>query len=142
MEIDVEVVSPREVEDAGDLLHVVAVVAGCTANGRNVISTLDRLDQQSLGAGYAGHAFLEENTDLEIDGPSVIPGQRLDGLEPDEAAARIDLDVRAHPRRALEDRGLQRRLRASVDVLEGEMTLRLLDPLDGVGDVAARPQPP
>src|SRR5262249_45644298 len=129
MQVDVEVVGAGELENATDLPHVVGVVTGRAADCGDMTAALDCLDEESLGTLDARHALLQEDADLEIDGPAIVPRERLDGLETDQAAAGVDLDVIAHPRRALKDRGLERRLGSRIDVLDGELALDRLDAL-------------
>ena len=81
------------------------------------------LDQQLLGAGIVGQAFLREHADLEVERPGVIALERAYGVKAVEPDARIDLDMGAHARRALDDGFLQRALRARMDVGLGEGAL-------------------
>ena len=93
-------------------------------------------DQELLGAGIVGQAFLRKHANGEIDGPGVIALQRLDRLKAAQADARVDLDMGAHPRGAGHDRALQHAGAALIDVLDGEIALHRGDRLDGLTDAA------
>ena len=83
----------------------------------------ERLDHQLVGAGIVEQALLREDADLEVDRPLVLLDQRPHAFQPAQADAGIDLELRAHVRRAVEDRPLQRDLGAGVDVLGREQLL-------------------
>ena len=61
--------------------------------------------------GIADQPFLRKHADLDVDRPFVVGDQRLDALEPAHADAGIDLDLRAHARRAVQDASFERRAR-------------------------------
>ena len=89
-----------------DLAGLVGVVARRGAD--HLGAALQALDQQLVGAGIVGQAFLRKDADLDVDRPSVVGDQRLHALEAAHADAGIDLDLRAHARRAVHDALLQR----------------------------------
>src|SRR5262249_13344183 len=121
VEIDVEIEGLGDREDAGDLLVRLGVRIGTSADELGPL--LARGDQKLLGARIVDQAFLRKHANLEIDRPRIIalePRDRVEAAEPD---ARIDLDMRAHARRALHDRLLERAAPARIDVLLGEIAL-------------------
>ena len=120
----------REFEHAPDLPGMVGVVAGCRAD--HLGAALEALDQQFVGAGIVGQPLLREDAQLDVDRPLVFVDQRLHAVEAAHADAGIDLDMRAHARRAVLDAILQRLFGARVNVLGGEGLLHLPHPLDGI----------
>src|SRR6185503_14145488 len=62
--------------------------------------------------------FLRKDAHLDVDRPLVVFDERLDALEPAHADAGIDLDLRAHARRAVQDAVLERARGACADVLD------------------------
>ena len=81
-------------------------------------ATLEAFDHQFVGARIVGEALLRHHAELDVDRPLVFVDQRLHALEPAHADQRIDLDMRAHARRAVLDAALQRLARAPRDVLD------------------------
>ena len=121
MKVDVEIEAARDGEDARNLRRRIGVGVGAAAD--DVGALLAGLDQQFLGAGIVGQALLREHADLEVERPGVIALEGAYGVEAVEADARVDLDMGAHARRALDDGFLQGALRARVDVGLGEGAL-------------------
>ena len=68
--------------------------------------------------------------------PGIIALQRLDRLEAAQADARIDLDMGAHARGAVNDRALEHPGAARIDVLDGEIALHRGDGADRLADAA------
>src|SRR6185503_9994939 len=62
--------------------------------------------------------FLRKDAHLDVDRPLVVRDERLDALEPTHADTGIDLDLRAHARRAVQDAVLERARGARADVLD------------------------
>ena len=117
-----------------ELLVRIGVGVGTAAD--QVGAVAKGCDQQFLGAGIVGQAFLREGADDEVQRPGIIALQRLDRLETAQADARIDFDMRAHPRGAVDHRALDHPLAALVDVLDGEFALHRGDRLDGLAEAA------
>ena len=80
MHVDVDVELARQLEDALDLAGAVGVVARRAAD--HLGAALQRLDQQFVGAGIVGQAFLREHADLDVDRPLVVGDQRLHASKP------------------------------------------------------------
>ncbi len=121
-------------------------------------------DHQLVGAGIVEEAFLREHADLQVDRPGIFLDQRQHAFEAAQPDARIDFKMRAHMRRALQDRLFQRARGAGMDVLGREaglgfgsfgdrfveIALLRLDPIEDAGlvemdvglDKAGRHQPP
>ena len=95
------------------------------------------LDQKLVGAGIVEQPFLREDANFEIDRPGIIVFQLLDRIEAAQSDARIDLHMRAHARRALQDRLFERPLRTRINVLFGESALGRGDRGNGVIERAA-----
>ena len=68
MKVDVEIEAARDIEDARDLRGRIGVGIGAAAD--DVGALLAGLDQQLLGAGIVGQAFLREHADLQVDAPT------------------------------------------------------------------------
>ena len=83
---------------------MVGVVAG---RGTDDLGARQTFDQQLVGARIVGQAFLRKHAQLDVDRPFVFVDQRLHAVEAAHADAGIDLDMRAHPRRAVLDAVLQ-----------------------------------
>ena len=83
------------------------------------------LAHQLFGPRIVGEPFLRKHADLEVHRPAVRVGEPLDRVEPGEADAGVDLDVRAHMRRAVDDRLLEDRTAAREHVVVAELPLDL-----------------
>ena len=118
MKVDVEIEAARDIEDARGLRGRIGVGIGAAAD--DVGALLAGLDQQLLGAGIVGQAFLREHADLQVERPCVVALERPQSVKPVEADPRIRLDMGAHARRALDDGFLKGALRARVNVGLGE----------------------
>ena len=125
MHVDVDIVFPREVEHAMDLSGVIGIEIGRGADDAG--ATLQRLDQQFVGARIVGQAFLRKHADFEVDGPCVIAFQSGDGLEGAQFDAAVEFHVRTHPRGAEFNAAFQRSRGALIGILDGE---RMLDRRD------------
>ena len=140
VDVDVGVVLAREFEYTVDLRGAVGVVARRAAEHAG--AALEALDQQFVRARVVGEAFLREHAHLDIDRPLVVAGERLDGLEAAHADARVDFDLCAHARGAVQDAFLQRAFGALVGVLVGHGVLDRRHALDrGVGCARLRGAP-
>ena len=98
-----------------------AVGVGAAAD--DVGTLLAGLDQQFLGAGIVGQAFLREYANFEVERPGVIALEGAYGVKALEPHARVGLDMGAHAGRALDDGFLQGALRARMNVGLGEGAL-------------------
>src|SRR3954464_14902863 len=121
MKVDVEIEAAPDGEDGRSLRRRIGVGVGAAAD--DVGPLLAGLDQQFLGAGIVGQAFLREYADLEVERPGVIALEGAYGVKALESYARVGLDMGAHARRTLDDGFLQGALRARVDVGLGEGAL-------------------
>ena len=122
-------------EHAVDLAVRIAVGIGRGADHR--AAALERRDHQLVGAGIVEQALLREDADLDVDRPLVFVDQRQHAFEPAQADAGIDLELRAHVRRAVQDRLLERAHGAGVDILRRERLLRLGHLADRLLEVAS-----
>ena len=134
MQVDIDVEGLREIEQFFQMRRGIGVHIGTAAD--RLAAVAQGGDQQLLGAGIVGQAFLRKHAERQIDRPGVIALQRLDRLEAAQADARIDLDMGAHPRGAGHDRALQHPGAALIDILDGEIALHGGDRLDGLADAA------
>ena len=121
MKVDIAVELPRDREDARDLTVRIAVGIGAAAD--QICALFARRDQQLLGAGIIEQTFLRKHADFDVDRPGVVAPEPPHGLKSVEADARIDLDMRAHARGALQDRFFQRAAGAQIDVVLAEGAL-------------------
>ena len=128
MHVDIDVELARDREDAVDLPVRARIRVGRGAD--HAAAVAQRLDHQLVGAGIVQQPFLRKDADLDVDRPSVFFDQLAYAFEPAQSDAGIDLELRAHMRRAVEDAFLQRLLRARVDVFRGEALLGTRDLLD------------
>src|SRR3954468_10985919 len=101
MKVDVEIETARDREDARSLGRRIGVGVGAAAD--DVGPLLAGRDQQLLGAGIVGQAFLREYADLKVERPGVIALEGAYGVKAVEPHARVGLDMGAHARRALDD---------------------------------------
>ena len=99
MHVDVDVELARHLEDAVDLAVRIAVGIGRGAD--HAAAAVERLDHQLVGAGIVEQPLLRKDADLEIDRPGVFLDQRQHAFEPAQPDAGIDLEMRAHVRRAV-----------------------------------------
>ena len=134
MQVDIDVEFLGEVEQSFDLRIRIGVHIGAAADQIGAVA--QRGDQQFLGAGIVGQAFLRKGADREIERPGIIALQRLDRLKAAQADARVDLDMGAHARGAVHDRALDHAGAAGIDVLDGEIALHRGDRADGIADAA------
>ena len=132
--IDVDVEFARHFENAIDLAVRVGVRIGRCAD--HLAASFQGRDHQLIGAWVIEQSLLRKDADLHIDRPGILLDQRPHALEPSEADAGIDLELRAHMCRAVEDAALERPLAALVDVLRREGRLRLGHFLDGFFEVS------
>ena len=130
MQVDIDVELLRQIEDLFEMRVRIGVHVGTAAD--RFAAVAQRRDQQFLGAGIVGQAFLRKHADREIDRPGIVALQRLDRLEAAQADARIDLDMGAHPRGAVHDGALDHLGAARVDVLDREIALHGRDRGDGL----------
>src|ERR1044072_3674574 len=121
MKIDIEIEAARNIEGACDLPVRIAVGIGTAAD--QVGTGFARRDEQLFGAGIVEQALLREDADLQIDRPRIVALEATDGLETRQPDARVDLDMRAHARRALYDRLFERAAPARVNIALGEAAL-------------------
>ena len=123
MQVDVDIVFTRELEDAIDLAGRIAV--GVRRAADRTAAAIERFDHQFLGAGIVEKPLLRKYADLQIDRPGVLLDKRQDAFEPAQTDAGIDFEVGAHVGGAVEDRLFQRAHRAAVDILGRECRLGL-----------------
>src|SRR5215813_11103596 len=105
VKVNVEVEARGNREDLRDMAVRVGVGIGTAAN--QIGAVLAGCDQQLFSAGIIDQAFLRKDADLEVDRPGVVLLKTLDGVEARHGNARVDLDMRTHARRALDDRLLE-----------------------------------
>jgi hypothetical protein len=129
--VDGHVEVARDGEHAVDL--AVRVAIDVRRRTRDARTALERCDHQLLGARIVGETFLGKYADVDVDCKGVLVHERCHAVEAAQADARIDFDVRAHVRRALQDRALERARAARVHVLRGERGLRPRDLANGFG---------
>ena len=134
--VDVDVVAPRQFEDAVDLAGVVDVVIGRAADHAG--AAFQRPHQGGVGLRRRGQPLLRERADFQIDRPGIFLLQHRQRLDAFGADRQIDLGMGADAGGALLDAVLQRRLGADVDVFDGESRLDRLHPLHVVRVAAAR----
>ncbi len=134
MHVDLGVELARNREDAVDLCLRIGVEIRRSTNGPRAAA--QAFDQEFLGAGIVGEAFLRKYAELDIDRPGIVTRDLADGLEAGHADAGIKLDMGAHAHRAMRDAALQRLLRPCIDVLGGEIALGGGGHTDGFGDGA------
>jgi hypothetical protein len=136
VQVDVDVVFPRQLEHAVDVSRMIGVVVGRAADrGR---AHLNCLDQRLVGLRHVGETLLGEGADFEIDRPGVFLLQHLQRFDALGADRQIDLGVGADARGALLDAVLQRDLGAIVDVSTLKARLHRLYAPHVVGIAAAR----
>ena len=121
MHVDIDAELAGEREDAADLPLVVGVVIGRRADHSG--AALQCRDEQLLGAGVVGQPLLRKDADFEVDRPAVFRDQRQDPVEAAQAHPGVELDMRAHARRAEEDAFFERAPGALVHVLDREALL-------------------
>jgi len=105
VEIDIQVITPGEFENAGDLAVRIAVDIGGTADRSRAVFA--GFHQQGVAAGIVEQPFLRKHAELQIHRPGEIPLQLAQGMEALHPDPRIHLDMGAHARRALDDGFLQ-----------------------------------
>ena len=135
MEVDIEIEFVGDRKNAGNLIAGLGVGIGTAADQIGTVPA--GLDQELVGTGIVEQAFLREDANFEIDRPGIIVFQLLDRIETAQPDARIDLHMRAHARRTLQDRFFERALRARIDVFFGKVALGRRDRGDGVIERAA-----
>ena len=101
MHVDVDVELTRHFEHAVYLPFRIGVGIGSGAD--DLAAALERLHHQLIGAGIVEQPFLREDADLDVDRPLVLVDQRQHPFQAAQADAGIDLELRAHVRRAVED---------------------------------------
>src|SRR4051812_47955693 len=77
-------------------------------------------NEQLLGARIVEQSLLRKYANLDVDRPGVIALEAADGVKAAQRDARVDLDMRAHARRSLQDRLFERPPRTRIDVILGE----------------------
>ena len=75
MEVDVAVVAPGQVENAGDLSVRVAVHVGRSAH--HLAAGVERRDQHLVAPRIVEQAFLWKTAELDVDGPGIVALQPL-----------------------------------------------------------------
>ena len=134
MQVDIGVIAPRELEYAPQLPRPVGIGAGRSADDAD--AALEGSDQEPISGRAVGEPLLREHTDLNIDHRGEIADGAAHALEPSQIDDWVELDVSAHPRRALGDGASQHAARAGMDILDGETALHLARAADGVGQPA------
>src|SRR6195256_2719885 len=134
MKMDIAIEGWREIEQFFDLRVGIGVHIGAAAD--QIAAVAQRRDQQLLGAGIVGQAFLGKDTDREINGPGVVALERLDGGKAAQSDARVDLDMGPHPRGAGNDGALDHAGAARIDILDREVALHGGDGANGFADAA------
>ena len=122
MEIDVDPEAPRQLENARDLAMRILVHVGRAAD--DVGAQFQRLHHHRLAARIVEQPLLREHAQFNPYRPGIgllQAQQRPHARQPD---ARIDLDMRAHAHRPLQDCLLQGAAGAFVNVGLGEIALR------------------
>ena len=125
MDVDADIIFAGELKDAADLAVGVGVVAWRAADDRGPAS--EAFNQQLFCTGVIGQPVLREDTDLDVDCPLIIGDQRLDPLEAAHADRRVDFDLSAHARRAIEDAFDERALCSAPYVLHHKAGLHRRD---------------
>ena len=87
-----------------------------------------------LGSRIIEQPFLRKNADFDVDCPSVVLLQPSDRIKSLQADARIDFDMGAHARRALQDRFFKGAAGAFINVVLGECALGGRDFGDRLGE--------
>src|SRR5262245_29096065 len=134
VEIDIDTEFLRQVENALEMSVGVCVGVGATAD--HVAAGAQGLYQQLFAAGVVSQSFLRENTERQIERPGIIAFQGLHGFESAQGDSRIDLDMRPHARRAMDDRAFDDPRTARIDILHGKLPLHRRDGTDGVAKIS------
>ncbi len=121
MEIDVDVELLRQIEQLFDMRIRIGIHIGTAADG--LAAVVQGFDQKLFGAGIVGQAFLRKHADRDVDRPGIIALQRLDGLEPAQADARVDFDMGPHVRGAVHDGAFDHAGAARMDVIDRKIAL-------------------
>src|SRR4029077_11877356 len=121
MKINVETEAPRYIENGGDLRWRRVVGMGTTAD--QIGAGFACRDEQFVRTGVVQQHFLRKHTDLQIDRPGILALEAANCVEAAQADAWIDFDMRAHARRPVDDRFLQRAACPRVDIILGEGAL-------------------
>ena len=134
MKIDIDVELLRQIKYLFEMRVRIGVHIGAAAD--RFAAVAQRCNQQFLGPGIVGQALLRHHAELEVDRPFVFLDERLHALEAAQADQRVDLDMRAHARRAVLDASFERLAGALEDVLDRHGVLDVRDPLHRVVDAA------
>ena len=116
--IDVDVEFASELKDPPDLTGVVSVVSRRAPDSSS--AAFQRFDQQFVGAGIIGQPVLRKDADFDVDGPPVRGNKRLHSFKSAQPDGGVDLDLRAHPRRAVEDALGKRTFCPGAHILDGK----------------------
>ncbi len=134
MHVDVDVELTRNFENAVDLSMRVAVRVRCCANRGGTL--LQGGEKQFLGPWVIEQPLLRENANFDIDSPFIIGNELPYAFKAPEFDGGIDLEVRSHMRRAVQDALLQRPLGPGVNVLRRESSLQTGDLGNGLIETA------
>src|SRR5215467_4869870 len=134
--VDVHIEFSRHLEDTIDLPVRIGIGVRCRTD--RVAAALERLDHQFVGAWIIDEALLRKHTYLKIDGPGIIPYERLYAVEAAQSDTGIDLEVRAHVSGPVQDGFFERACRARPDVLWCEGGFCFCSFADRPFEIAAR----
>ena len=134
VQIDIDIERNSEIEQLFQLRHRIGVHVGAPAD--QIAAIAQRRIEKLFGAGIVGQSLLRKHADRKIDGPGVIAFERLDRLEAAQSDARVDLDMRPHPRGAVQNRALEHAGAAGIDILDGKVALHGCDGANGLVDAA------
>lgn len=95
----------REFKDSIDLASGITVRVRRGADHRAAV--LERGDHQGIGPWVVQQAFLWEHADLDVDRSAIFRDQRPHAFESAEPDTRIDFELRAHMRSAVQDAFLE-----------------------------------
>ena len=121
MKVDIDVEFAGKLENAGDLIVRPGVGVGTTADQSG--ATPAGFHQKRVRARIVQQPFLRKHADFKINRPGIMIFQLFDRLEAAQSDPRIDLHMRAHPRRPLQDRLFERPARTRIDIVFGESAL-------------------
>ena len=131
MHVDIHVELARQVEDAVDLSGMVRIIVRRRAD--HLRAAVQSLDQQRIRSRIVSQTLLREHAHLNVDRPGVVAPQRIDRLEAAHLHAAIELQMRAHPCRAVTDAFLQRAAGTRVHILDRERVLHRSHTLHRIG---------
>src|SRR5262249_38863775 len=99
-------------------------------------SLFEAFDHEFVGPWIVEQSLLWKDADFKVDGPGIVLNERAHPLEAAQPDDRVDLQVGAHVRGALEDRLLQRARGTRMDILGCESFFCLGNLRDRFLDIA------